>query len=117
MAANKKPATLEESLKELMQLIRRIDRLEKEIDKEYGVRMVVGYVPSNIDDAAEQVVVRRGIEAIEQALGEQAKDKQYFNTIKELRHHGIVFVQYPDDKTKTFVKAFKEPPKVQIVEE
>ena len=37
--------------------------------------------------------------------------------MKELRHNGIRFVQYADEKTRVFVKAGKEPPKVVIVDE
>ena len=36
---------------------------------------------------------------------------------KEEIVQGIEFRQYADDKTKTFVKAFGEPPKVRIVED
>lgn len=111
------PETLESALKELMQLVRKINALEKDINDKYGVRMIAGYIPGMIGDATAEVTVRRGIEEIEKALGKEAKIEPYFPNIKELRVYGIEFRQYADDKTKTFVKAFMEPPKVKIVED
>ena len=112
-----KPESLETSLKELMQLVRKINALEHEIDEKYGVRMVAGYIPGLIDNASGEITVRRGMEEIEKALGKEAKIEPYFPNIKKLRVYGVEFRQYADDKTKTFVKAFGEPPKVKIVED
>ena len=112
-----KPESLESALKELMQLVRKINALEKDINEKYGVRMIAGYIPGMIGDATGEVTVRRGIEEIEKALGKEAKIEPYFTNIKKLRVYGVVFRQYADDKTKTFVKAFREPPKVKIVED
>ena len=39
------PATLEESLKELMRHVRKINALEHEINEKYGVRLIAGYIP------------------------------------------------------------------------
>ena len=114
---NEKNETLEMALKELMRHVRIIADLEKEIDEKWGVRLVTGFIPSNIDNAKGDINVRRGIEAIGEALGEDVKFSNYSRYTKELRHHGIQFRQYADDKTKTFVKAGCEPPKVQIVDE
>ena len=112
-----KPESLETSLKELMQLVRKINALEHEIDEKYGVRMVAGYIPGLIDNASGEITVRRGMEEIEKALGKEAKIEPYFPNIKKLRVYGVEFRQYADDKTKTFVKAFGEPPKVRIVDD
>lgn len=111
------PETLESALKELMRHVREINRIEKHIDDTYGVRMIAGYIPGMIDDATGEVNVRRGMEEVERALGKEAKIEPYFPNTKVLRHYGITFRQYADDKTKTFVKAFGEPPKVKIVED
>lgn len=112
-----KHETLELALKELMRHIRIIADLEKEIDDKWGVRLVTGFIPSNINNANGDINVRRGIEAVSEALGEEIKDAKYSRYTKELRHRGIHFTQYADDRTKTFVKAGCEPPKIQIVEE
>ena len=112
-----KPESLETSLKELMQLVRKINALEHEIDEKYGVRMVAGHIPGLIDNASGEITVRRGMEEIEKALGKEAKIEPYFPNIKKLRVYGVEFRQYADDKTKTFVKAFGEPPKVRIVDD
>ena len=112
-----KPESLETSLKELMQLVRKINALEHEIDEKYGVRMVAGYIPGLIDNASGEITVRRGMEEIEKALGKEAKIEPYFPNIKKLRVYGVEFRQYADDKTKTFVKAFGKPPKVRIVDD
>ena len=112
-----KPESLETSLKELMQLVRKINALEKDINDKYGVRMIAGYIPGMIGDATGEVTVRRGMEEIEKALGKEAKTEPYFPNIKKLRVYGVEFRQYADDKTKMFVKAFGEPPKVKIVED
>ena len=111
------PATLEEALKELMRLIRKINGLEHEINEKWGVRMIAGYIPGRVNDAKGEVNVRRGMEEIEKALGKEAKTSQYSVTTKELRYQGIEFRQYADERTRTFVKAFGEPPKVRIVED
>lgn len=114
---NEKCETLEMALKELMRHVRIIADLEKEIDEKWGVRLVSGFIPSNIDNATGEINVRRGIEAIGEALGGEVKISNYSRYTKELRHRGIQFRQYADDRTKTFVKAGCEPPKVQIVDE
>ena len=111
------PSTLETDLKELMRLVRKINALEKDINEKYGVLMIAGYIPGLIGGATGEVTVRRGIEEIEKALGKEAKIEPYFPNIKKLRIYGVEFRQYADDKTKTFVKAWKESPKVQIVED
>lgn len=112
-----KPESLETSLKELMQLVRKINALEKDINEKYGVRMIAGYIPGIIGDATGEVAVRRGMEEIEKALGKEAKIDPYSPNIKSLRVYGVEFRQYADDKTKTFVKAFGKPPKVRIVDD
>lgn len=117
MSKAERPETLEAALKELMRHVRIIAELEKEIDAKWGVRLVAGFIPSNIDSAKGEINVRRGIEAVSEALGEEVKLSCYSRYTKELRHRGIHFTQYADDRTKTFVKAGCEPPKVQIVEE
>lgn len=114
---SEKYETLEAELKELMRHVRIIADLEEEIDKKWGVRLKTGFIPSNIDNAKGEIYVRRGIEAIGEALGDEVKLSSYSRYTKELRHHGIKFTQYADDRTKTFVKAGCEPPKVQIVDE
>ena len=114
---NEKHETLEMALKELIRHVRIIADMEKEIDEKWGVRLVTGYIPSNIDKAKGDINVRRGIEAVAEALGEEVKFSSYSRYTKELRHRGIQFMQYADDRTKTFVKAGCEPPKVQIVED
>ena len=111
------PETLETALKELMRLVRKINALEKDINDKYGVRMIAGYIPGMIGDATGEVTVRRGMEEIEKALGKEANIEPYFPNIKKLRVYGVEFRQYADDKTKTFVKAGKEAPKVRIVED
>lgn len=110
------PATLEEALKELMALIRKINSLEKAIDDQWGVRLVCGYIPG-IANASGEINVRRGMEEIEKALNEESKKDTFYRDVKILRHRGIEFRQYADEKTKVFVKAGCEPPKVQIVED
>lgn len=112
-----KPESLETSMKELMRMVRKINALEQDINEKYGVRMIAGYIPGMIGDATGEVTVRRGIEEIEKALGKEAKIESYFPNTKKLRVYGVEFRQYADDKTKTFVKAFGEPPKVKIVED
>lgn len=114
---NEKSETLEMALKELMRHVRIIADLEKEIDEKWGVRLVSGFIPSHIDNATGEINVRRGIEAIGEALSGEVKISNYSRYTKELRHRGIQFRQYADDRTKTFVKAGCEPPKVQIVDE
>lgn len=113
----KEPPTLETDLKELMRLVRKISALEKDINEKYGVRMIAGYIPGMIGDATGEITVRRGMEEIEKALNKEAKKEDFFTHIKTLRHQGIEFRQYADDKTKTFVKAFGKPPKVRIVDD
>lgn len=109
--------TLEEALKELMSHIRAINTLEQTINENWGVKLISGYIPGVCGDAQGEINVRRGMEEIEKALGKEAKAENYFYNRKCLRHYGVEFIQYADDKTKTFVKAFGKPPKVQIVED
>ena len=111
--------SLEKSLKELMRHIRIIADLETGINARFGVKLITSMVPSTAFDAQGEVVVKRGMEEIEKALGKESKLEacSTFYRLLELRHYGIRFVQYADDKTKTFVKAWKEPPKIQIVED
>jgi len=110
------PSTLETDLKELMRLVRKINALEQDINEKYGVRMIAGYIPGMIGEATGEVNVRRGMEEIEKALGKEAKIEPYFPNTKKLRVYGVEFRQYADDRTKTFVKAFREPPQVKIVD-
>lgn len=112
-----RPETLEEALKDLMRHVRAINELEHLIDEKWGVRMVAGYIPGIVDKNSAEVTVRRGIEEIEKALGKESKEDHYFRHVKELRHYGVTFIQYADDRTKTFVKAGCHPPKVRIVED
>ena len=115
---NDRPETLEAALKEVIRHVRAINELEQEIDGTWGVRLVTSMIPGYIgDNSRGEINVRRGIEEIEKAFGKEAKLDPYIVRLKELRHNGIRFVQYADDKTKVFVKAGKEPPKVVIVEE
>ena len=109
--------SLEEALKELMSHIRAINALEQTINENWGVKLISGYIPGIAGDSQGEINVRRGIEEIEKALGKEAKTEKYFHSTKRLRHYGIEFIQYADDRTKTFVKAFGKPPKVQIVED
>lgn len=119
MGTNAKPETLEETLKELMRHIRCISHLEKEIDEKWGVRIRAGFIyPPNTNwDYTGECHVVRGLEEIEKALGKEAKYSSYSRLTKELRHYGIEFRQSADDKTKVFVKAGKNPPKVVVVED
>lgn len=114
---NDNPNTLEECLKELMRHIRIISNLQKTIDEKFGVNMVTGFIykPGNYQTA--DINVRRGMEEIEKALGKKAEYSGYSRLTKELRHYGIEFRQFADDKTKTFVKAGCKPPKVVLVDE
>ena len=115
---NNRPETLEAALKEVIRHVRAINELEKAIDETWGVKLVVGSIPGYIgDNASGDINVRRGIEEIEKALGKEAKIGSCIVQMKELRHNGIRFVQYADEKTRVFVKAWKEPPKVVIVDE
>jgi len=109
--------TLQDMLAEMMSCIRKINKLQKEIDNLYGVRMYTGFIPGISNSGGGDVTVRRGIEEIEKALGKEARTSNYSVPTKELNHVGIRFCQYADDKTKVFVKAGKEPPKVVIVDE
>lgn len=109
-------APFAQDLKKLVKLIREINQLEQDINQTYGVKLITGYIPSYVeDDARGDVTVRRGIEVIEAALCKKAKTEVGFTNLKSLRHMGVVFRQYADDRTKTFVKAFCKPPKVVIV--
>lgn len=113
----KEPETLEEALKQVMHHIRMINGLENTINEKWGVLLVAGFIPSYVGDAKGEINVRRGIEEIEKALGKESKLSTYSRYTKELRHWGIQFTQYADDRTKTFVKAGCQPPKVRIVED
>ena len=113
----KEPETLEEALKQVMHHIRMINGLENTINEKWGVLLVAGFIPSYVGDAKGEINVRRGIEEIEKALGKESKLSPYSRYTKELRHWGIQFTQYADDRTKTFVKAGCQPPKVRIVED
>lgn len=104
--------TLKDMLAELMGMIRKIGRLQDEIDELYGVEMVTGI--QNASKWGADIVLHRGIEEVEKALGVESVISPYANFIRELRYQGIRFAQYADDKTKVFVKAGKEPPKVVI---
>ena len=114
---NEKPETLETALKELIRLIRNIGDLEKMIDEKWGVRLNAGFIPGYVGDNKGEVNVRRGMEEIEKALSREAKLSSFSRYTKKLRHNGILFIQYADDKTKTFIKAGCQPPKVRIVED
>ncbi len=114
---NPTPDTLEGALKELIRHIRAINDLEKTIDENWGVRLVAGFIPGLAGDNRGEVNVRRGIEEVEKALGREAKPSDYSRYTKELRHNGVNFIQYADDRTKTFVKAGCKPPKVVFVED
>lgn len=109
--------SLEEALKELMSHIRAINQLETDINEAFGIKLISGFIPGARGDTSGEVSVRRGMEEIEKALGKEAKEHFGFAHIKSLRHYGVEFIQYADDKTKTFVKAFGKPPKVKIVED
>ena len=111
------PETLEAALKELMQHVRAINELEKKIDEAWGVKLVVTHIPGTFGESQGEIVARRGLEEIENALGGKAKQDNGIIHLKELRHYGVCFRQYADEKTRVFVKAWKEPPKVVIVEE
>jgi len=111
------PVSLEAALKELMQHIRAISNLEQKIDERWGVTMKTAFIYPPGSYHTAEVWVRRGLEAIEEALDKKAKMSDYSRNTRELRHYGVVFSQSADDKTKVFVKAGKEPPKVMIVEE
>lgn len=113
----KEPETLEEALKQVMHHIRMINGLENTINEKWGVLLMAGFIPSYVGDAKGEINVRRGIEEIEKALGKESKLSTYSRYTKELRHWGIQFTQYADDRTKTFVKAGCQPPKVRIVED
>ena len=109
--------TLEEALKAIMTHVREISNLEQEIDEKWGVTIRLSDVYPPGYSCTGRVIVRRGIEAVENALGAEAKTSGFYHDMRELRHYGIEFTQYADEKTKTFVKAFKQPPKVMIVED
>lgn len=111
------PETLDMAVREIIRHIKAIKEIEKTIDEAWGVRLTTGYIPSITYDAVGEVHVRRGIEALETAFGQEAKHEYGMMMQKVLRHNGVRFIQYADEKTKVFVKAGKEPPKVMIVEE
>ena len=114
---NRGNETLQDALKELMRHIRAISGLEQEINEKWGVRMRTGFInpPGGYNTA--DVYVNRGLEAVAEALGGTVKQCDWSRYTRELRHYGVVFSQSADDRTKVFVKAGQEPPKVRIVEE
>lgn len=114
-----KPETLETALKEMMRHIRCIGNLEQEIDEKYGVRLRAGFIypPGNNMGCTADIQVIRGLEAVAEALGKEVKTSAYSRYTRELRYYGIEFRQHADDRSKVFVKAGCQPPKVQIVEE
>ena len=113
-----KPDTLEKALKETMSHARAISYLLQEIDDKYGVTLHMSNIyKDNRHGYRADFVVRRGIEEIEKALGKTAETLSYMRDTKQLKYYGIEFTAYADSKTKVFVKAFKEPPKIQIVED
>ena len=110
------PETLQDALKEVIRHIRAISDLQEKIDAEWGVRLTTGFIPS-IRDAKGEINIRRGMEEVEKALGKESRFSEYSRYTKELRYNGVQFIQYADDKTKVFVKAGCQPPKVVIVED
>lgn len=114
-----KPGTLETDLKELMRHIRAISDLEQRINDEWGVTLRTSYISAKNSGWLNKadVWVNRGLEAIEEALGEKAKTSNFSRYTRVLRHYGVEFRQTADYKTKVFLKAWKDPPKVQIVED
>lgn len=108
---------LEGALKDLMSIVRKAKSLQQEIDSRFGVRLHISNVPGYATDCSGEIIVRRGIEEIEKALGKEAKIDSYSVSTKFLRYQGIEFRQYADDRTRTFVRAWKEPPQVRIVED
>ena len=122
MSRNKEkaaPETLKDAIKELIRLAKAINTLEQVIDENWGVQLIAGYIPGFVNGCKADIHVRRGIEAIEEALGKEGKYDAILqpNELRRLRYEGIEFTQYADKKTMTFVKAGKEPPKIVIVEE
>lgn len=117
MSAKKTPETLEEYLKTIMSMARTMSDLAEETDKKYGVSMRIEIRDKHYMTPID-ISLRRGMEEVEKALGEEAKTEKGWGTpVKRLKHYGVEFTQYADDKTKVFVKAGKEPPKVVIVDE
>ena len=114
-----KPETLETALKEMMRHIRCIGNLEQEIDEKWGVRLRAGFIypPGSSMGCTADVNVQRGLEAVAEAVGKEVKTSAYSRYTRELRYYGIEFRQHADDRSKTFVKAGCQPPKVQIVED
>lgn len=118
MGKQSTPNTLDEAVKELVSRIRAIENLQNTIDEKWGVLLHVSNIYySQWSETKGEVIVRRGIEELEKAFGKEAKSESCFRDVKKLRHYGVEFTQYADDKTKTFVKAGKKPPKVVIVED
>ena len=113
-----KNETLENALKEIMTHIRAISNLEQEIDERWGVTLRVSEIYPPVHNCGTgDIVVRRGLEAVSEALGEDMKESPYSAHTRLVKHYGIEYRQYADDRTKTFVKAWKQPPKVVIVED
>lgn len=114
-----KQETLETAIKEIMRHIRCISNLEQEIDEKWGVRLRAGFIypPGNNMGCTADINVQRGLEAVAEAVGKEVKTSAYSRYTRELRYYGIEFRQHADDRSKTFVKAGCQPPKVQIVED
>ena len=104
--------TLRDMLAELIGMIWKIGKLQDEINDLYGVEMVTG-IPKASELGAD-IHLSRGIEEVEEALGVESVIAPYANFLRELRYQDIRFVQHADEKTKVFVKAGKEPPKVVL---
>ena len=114
---DKTPETLESALKDMIRHIRVISDLETLLDENWGVRAYVFNIYNGRDHKGD-VTVKRGIEEIEKALGHTAEKKMgWSSAYLEMRHNGVKFTQFADEKTKVFVKAGKEPPKVRIVDD
>ena len=100
--------TLENSLEKLMALVQDVKNLEAEINDLFGVDLIVNMISSG---ARCEIITIRGIEEVEKALVRKSKLEpleRLYRTI-DLKNE-IRFVQYAVDKSKTFVKAWEEPP-------
>ena len=111
-----KTESLEQALKAMMAHVRCINELEKEINERWGVRLVSGNIPALTSDVQGEIIVRRGMEEVEDALGKKAETTDCSHTTKELAWRGVRFIAFADDKTKVFVRAGQEKPKVTVEE-
>ena len=110
--------TLKDALRDMIRHIRAISDLETEIDERWGVTAYVFNIYSSKAHERADVTVKRGIEEIERAFEQTATKKDGWSApYLELRHNGVKFTQFADDKTKVFVKAGGKPPKERIVED